>query len=59
MIDAKKMGNILRANGYKCVRSKGSHFMYTNGVNTIAVNLKLNAMVAKRLIKQYHLKCAN
>ena len=59
MIDAKKMGKILQANGYKCVRSKGSHFMYTNGVNTIAVNLKLNAMVAKRLIKQYHLKCAN
>lgn len=58
MIDAKRMGRILRANGYKCVRSKGSHFMYTNGVNTIAVNLKLNAMVAKRLIKQYHLECA-
>lgn len=59
MVDAKAMKKILRDNGYEYLRSKGSHFMYSNGIYTVAVNKDLNAMVAKRLIKQYHLQTAN
>lgn len=50
------MKKILKANGYEYVRAKGSHFMYSNGQYTIAINKDLNCMVAKRLIKQYHLE---
>lgn len=56
MVDAKAMKKILRDNGYEYLRSKGSHFMYSNGIYTVAVNKDLNAMVAKRLIKQYKLR---
>lgn len=59
MVDARKMQKILRNNGYKYQRCKGSHFMYSNGVYTVAVNKGLNAMVAKRIIKQYHLQIAD
>ncbi len=34
------------------MRSKGSHFIYTNGVNHITVNKDLNKMVQRRLIKE-------
>ena len=49
---------ILENNGYEYQRCKGSHFMYSNGIYTVAVNKDLNAMVAKRIIKQYHLQVA-
>ena len=58
MVDAKEMKKILRANGYDYIRCKGSHFIYSNGKNTIAVNKDLNCMVARRLIKQSNLECA-
>ena len=58
MVDAKKMKKILRSNGYEYIRCKGSHFIYSNGTNTIAVNKDLNCMVARRLIKQYNLEYA-
>ena len=45
-------------NGYEYKRCKGSHFMYSNGTNTVAVNNHLNKMVAQRIIKQYHLQVA-
>ncbi len=48
MVDAREMKKILRNNGYEYQRCKGSHFMYSNGVYTVAVNKDLNAMVAKR-----------
>lgn len=56
IINAKEMKKILRKNGYEYVRAKGSHFIYCNGIYTISVNKDLNCMVAKRLIKQYHLQ---
>ena len=59
MIDARKMKKILKNNGYEYQRCRGSHFMYSNVKYTIAVNKDLNCMVAKRLIKQYHLLVAN
>ena len=58
MVDAREMKKILRNNGYEYQRCKGSQFMYTNAIYTVAVNKDLNAMVAKRIIKQYHLQVA-
>ena len=49
---------LLIKNGNDFIRCKGSHFMYSNGKNTIAVNKDLNCMVARRLIKQYDLEYA-
>ena len=45
IIDASQMKKILVANGYEYKRCKGSHFMYSNGTNTVAVNNHLNRMV--------------
>lgn len=50
IIDARQMKKILVANGYEYKRCKGSHFMYSNGTNTVAVNNHLNRMVAQRII---------
>ena len=47
MIDARHMKKVLYANGYMYMRCRESHFIYSNRVNTIAVNKDLNAMVAK------------
>ena len=46
---------ILKANGYREIRSNGSHFIYSNGENQITVNIKLNRMVKRRLIKENNL----
>lgn len=46
---------ILKANGYREIRSRGSHFMYGNGKNHITVNKDLNKMVRLRLIKENNL----
>ena len=56
MIDARHMKKLLYANGYTFMRCKGSHFIYSDGTNMIVVNKDLNAMVATRLIKTYHLQ---
>ena len=50
MVDAKEMKKILRANGYDFIRCKGSHFMYSNGKNTIAVSIfgTCNYAICKR-----------
>ena len=43
-------------NGYKHVRTNGSHLIYQNDEGrTMAINIKLNAIVAKRLAKEYKL----
>ena len=49
---------ILRKNGYRFTRSRGSHFVYINR-NThriISVNKDLNRMVRERLVKEYGLE---
>lgn len=49
---------ILSRNGYRYVRSSGSHFIYRN-LNThrmISVNKDLNRMVKERLVKEYELE---
>lgn len=46
---------ILIGNGYREIRSNGSHFIYSNGTNQITVNKDLNKMVRRRLIKENNL----
>ena len=43
---------LLRNNGYKLKRIKGSHYIYSNGKHTVAVNKDLNRMVKRRLVKE-------
>ena len=47
---------ILNNNGYRHVRTKGSHFVYSNGVRTLTINKGINRMVMQRLIKEYGLE---
>ena len=42
----------LKKNGYVQVRAKGSHYIYSNGVQSVALNIKLNRMVMARLLKE-------
>ena len=49
---AKDMERILRKNGYEHLRTKGSHRIYSNGVHTTVVNLKLKRSIALAIIKQ-------
>ena len=51
----REFEQILKANGYREIRSRGSHFMYGNGKNHITVNKDLNKMVQLRLIKENNL----
>ena len=46
---------MLLSNGYREIRSNGSHFIYSNGTKQITVNKDLNKMVRKRLIKENNL----
>lgn len=47
---------ILNNNGYRHVRTKGSHFVYSNGNRTLTINKGINRMVMQRLIKEYGLE---
>lgn len=38
--------------GYKLVRSKGSHDIYSNGKNNIVIPIRLNPCIAIRLAKE-------
>lgn len=51
------MDRILRNNGYECVRVKGSHHIYKNKETneSVTVNINLNVMVQKRLMKEHGL----
>ena len=53
--EMKEFVPLLEKNGYREIRSNGSHFIYSNGHNTISVNKNLNRMVRKRLIKENNL----
>jgi len=46
---------VLKENGYKLIRTRGSHCIYSNGNRTLTINRDVNRMVAKRLIKEYEL----
>lgn len=48
---------ILKDNGYYFLRNdKGDHQIFTNGVDKITINKKLNKMVARKIIKNKNLK---
>ena len=47
-----EMDRKLKRRGYDLTRMKGSHAIYTNGAHTVAVNIKLNEMVARRICKE-------
>ena len=47
----------LRKNGYEIDRVKGSHYIFTNGTNTIAVNKDIRKIMCQRLIKENSLVC--
>lgn len=49
------MDRKLKQHGFRLERWKGSHAIYCDGSQTVAVNIKLNEMVAKRLVKTYNL----
>lgn len=49
---------VLKRNGYKLARTKGSHYIFVNRVTHkhISVNGNLNKMVRLRLIKENNLE---
>lgn len=51
-----EVARLMRQNGYHVIRSTGSHNIWSNGVNTITINVKINKMVLRRLVKTYGLK---
>ena len=59
-LKTREFEEILNKNGFILVRSKGDHKIYKRTVEeqkeTVVVNLNLNQMVARRLIKQHKLK---
>lgn len=48
----REMEKILRKNGYSYIRSNGSHKIYTNGLTTAVVPIRLNKMLALSILKQ-------
>ena len=54
--DRKDFIRQIKANGYEHIRTNGSHMIFRNEAGRILpVNLKLNKMVVRRLIKEYEL----
>lgn len=52
-ITFRKIEQILKKNGYVHKRTKGSHFIYEKDGKCIVINLKINACVWNRLIREY------
>lgn len=53
--NSREFKKILKNNGYKLERVKGSHYIYKKGKSEIVIPLKLNTMIARRLIKENQL----
>lgn len=52
----KEFQRILKNNGYCQVRQKGSHTIWVKeNCGHISVPIEMNPMIARRLIKEYHL----
>lgn len=46
----------LKDNGYMCVRQRGSHGIYCDGIHTVAVPMsKFKSVIGLRLIKELNL----
>lgn len=46
---------LLKRNGFELIRIRGSHYIYKKAGDELTINLKLNKMVAQRLVKTYNL----
>ena len=53
--EMKPVDDMLKANGYHQLRSRGSHFTYGNGHNQITITKKPNKMMMQRLMKRNNL----
>lgn len=53
--DTRRFKKLLIHNGYELLRTKGDHYIYGNGKNTVTINRHINRMVAQRLIKENNL----
>ncbi len=47
---------ILNNNGFRHIRTTGSHSIYKKGSQTMAVNKNIKQVVIRRLIKEYELE---
>ena len=52
----REFEQILKKNGFKFYRQKGDHLIYKRNSEMIVITKKLNKMIARRLLKEYHLK---
>ena len=52
--EMKPVHDMLEANGYSQLRSKGSHFIYGNGHNQITITKKPNKMIK---ISDFFINC--
>lgn len=57
-ISTREMKKLLKKNGWVESKSKGDHLKYKHKDynEIITINLNLNQMIARRLIKQFNLK---
>ena len=51
----KEVQNILKANGFTLVDSRGNRCKYKRGNETLMINPEPNKMIFNRLIKEYNL----
>lgn len=57
IITYKEMCRILKRNGYMLDRQNGDHTIWVkDGCNHVSINMHLNPMVARRLVKENNLK---
>lgn len=54
-ITFKTVDRVLKNNGFRHTRTRGSHFIYIKDGHTLVVNLKINACVWNRLVKEHQL----
>ena len=52
---SRDIEKILKKNGYKYIRTRGGHQMYSNGVHTVPITRNINKMLALRVIKECNL----
>lgn len=52
----QELGRVLMDNGFKLVRHKGDHRIWKRNDEMIVLNRNINKMVARRVIKEHHLK---
>lgn len=56
IIKIQELQRALKRGGYKLKRTTGSHQIWSNGIKTVSVPVvKLNPMIAKRLVKECNL----